>query len=269
MILPISDVRCEIVLPTLDSHGPRISELFKDKLLKADTTVVFSAHFDDAVLSMGSTMAYLLSVRKKIIVVTVFTRGYNAISLQTEFLLNHAGFANHEDYFASRAQENATALAILGDCTIINLGYTDAPWRLDTNASFLYPEVVIGSPHNEDHVLRDKIITSINNIQVPENCTIITHLAWGNHVDHIITRDASLAVFPQAIFYRDFPYSRRYPEEYRYPIDHELEAVDWYEPFYDKKAKSILAYKTQCASLFRVNPMVLPLERFYMHGAYS
>lgn len=227
---------------------------------------VFSPHFDDAVLSAGSLLAYV-SQRVKINVVNVFTAGSPISTPLTKKLLQQAAYTNAKDYFTGRDKEDKKALSLLGNIERFNLGFVDAAWR-QTNAKLpLYPHTTLDIFRKEDEVLKQQLITTFSPLGIDSNNTaIFAPLGRGRNRDHLLVRDACMEIFPTCIFYLDFPYSHQYPDaEKEFVQTRKLKLLEWNGNNYTQKAKAIIHYKTQAKSLFENGPLTLPLETFYTH----
>ncbi len=256
----------EIRVPEIKNH--KTSDTLKEVLSKAQKAVIFSPHFDDAVLSMGSTLSFLLASGIEVEVVTIFTKGSKSSSPLTQKLLHQAGIHDSAKYFEARRQENETAITSLGAIHIRNLSFIDAAWRATNAGKMIYPETTLGEISMSDESLREELSQNLKKIDISKNTLVFAPVAQGKHVDHQLTRDACLNL-PQSIFYQDFPYSSTYGNEKDFITKHALVGIEWQEDYYEKKALSIFAYTTQLKSLFPKNSLILPLEHLYVRSGVA
>lgn len=253
----------QVILPppsdTLFKSTFEGAKQFLDAVTKKKDIIVFSSHFDDGVLSMGSFLAFLSSLNKHISVVNVFTKGSDLNSDFTDKLIRQGACNNAEEYFLSRREEDRKAFKTLGIDLITYMGFTDAAWR------GLYEKTVIGVKRHpkDEHLLRE-ITEAIRTIIKYDDAVIFAPLGWGEHVDHVLVRDACSEVFKNAIFYADFPYLQKYKFEDMFIKKRKLYPVVWKGAYYDKKAQAILDYKSQNISLFMGKPMKLEYETLYI-----
>lgn len=235
---------------------------FLDNLSKFRKILIFSPHFDDAILSVGSLLSTLVKLRKTIKVVNVFTKGFPLYSFLTEKLLKQAEINNSTDYFLARKKEDKEAFEKLGNIKLENLGFIDGAWRVGKNNQPLYPKTVLSDIHQDDRQLIKLVEIKIKKFS-DSGTAIFAPLARGMHVDHQIIRNATVKVFNKIIYYSDFPYSQKYEDENQFIKDHNLLFVDW-KGDYSKKKELILIYKTQLVSLLQGKELKMPLERFYL-----
>lgn len=236
------------------------------RIKEKNNVVIFSPHLDDAVLSMGSFMAYLASERIGITVISIFTE---CSSLQTPLIKKIMMKAGHKDakrYFQKRITEDYKALAILGNRIYIShLGYVDAAWRRKTNNSALYPDTVLGLEGFHDETILTTLIQSIESLNIDKSKTcIFAPVARGRHPDHILTRQACSAVYKHCFFYMDFPYSERYENENAFIASRPLKRFQWTGPGYKRKIIAIYEYNSQIKGVFKDKKIILPYETLYV-----
>lgn len=226
--------------------------------------IIFSPHLDDAVLSMGSLMVYLVKRKIDIDVISVFTAGSKISSDLTKKLLNLSGFNNAEDYFKERIKEDVDAILSLGNIKIQNLGFVDGAWREGELGKPLYPHTTLLEIMSRDEDLKKEILKVLQKVKISSKTLIFAPLARGKHVDHQLVRDICLEIFPNIIFYEDFPYSDNYPNEEEFISKNDLTAIKGLDNYYKEKELAILKYKTQQMSLFNGRKIEFPLETFYL-----
>lgn len=230
--------------------------------LKGKSVIIFSPHFDDAVLSAGSLISGLLDNQIPVTVITVFTEATSGISSNsTRTILKRAGFENAKEYYEARKNEDLKALKKLGEeIKTVRLGYTDGAWRNGKNKPF-YPngQLVPVAPSDKDTIdlLKNGFYTYRDRANI-----ILAPLAVGGHVDHKLVRNAAVETFKDVIFYRDFPYSAYSGDDKDFISQNGLKAVEWHGK-YLKKKEAILSYETQRVSLFYRGRLRLPYEKFF------
>ncbi len=149
-----------------------------------------SPHLDDAILSCPAYMQRLLKQGREVRIATVFTEGG----------------AGAEEEYRKRRREDRRAARELG-VAAIHLGFTDAPFRSPRYRDFC--GIAFGRAREYPATCRlvaEAIARLIRRLR-PER--VLAPLAVGNHVDHRLVRDASLAVASpeELLFYEDRPYA--------------------------------------------------------------
>lgn len=254
----------EIIIPPLSaSHSP--AEIaFRKGLDLFESFLILSPHFDDAILSMGSLMAYLLEQGRQVEVINVFTQGSHIASPLTEKLLRQSGFNNSSEYFQKRAAEDHRALSSLGAIHVTNLDFIDAPWRYTDPDLPLYPQTTWNTYDKPETTLQAKLTAALKTLQAKKNKQLVfAPLARGRHNDHLIVRSVGSAIFSPVIYYSDFPYSQNFLNEEEFIENNHLSLVEWSGNYYSLKSAAILKYHTQLYSLFGNSSLKLPYECFY------
>lgn len=242
-----------------------LSNAYISTIVGEKDVVVFSPHLDDAVLSMGSFISQILKNGNKVTVISIFTEGTDLSSQSIQIMLKRAHFHDAKRYFKQRKIEDVAALTELGaNVEVQHLDLVDAAWRSKNN-TLLYPSNQL----TEVHFLDGDIYTKLHSIMkklldATTDVAVFAPLALGKHVDHTLTRDAAISVFPQAFFYEDFPYSTLYSDEDQFIRNNNLVGLEWGGDYQTKK-NAILKYATQAESLFTKWTMVLPYEKYYMN----
>lgn len=170
-----------------------------------DTVIIFSPHYDDAVLSLGG----LLSVRNSNTTVITFFTGAPEPKVMGDWD-KISGFEDSTSALISRKNENLVALK--SSVQKIDLGYVDSQYRKSTE-------------NIED--LELNITKDIQNI-ITSYGTTTKLVVYGpaifsediNNPDHKIVHEAfvqAIQDFPQSNvtfrFYEDFPYIERFNKE--------------------------------------------------------
>ena len=182
-----------------------------------------SPHFDDAALSAGSLMAYL-SNKTQVTVINVFTKAESGPkTLSANHLVHLTGYASADSMYKVRQLEDSEALSHLR-LSVVNLGFTDALWRLKTNPTImsrflgrlmpeflhLYPSyrlhVLSSRPVAQDKSLITNLSTSLHQIIDPSQAVVFCPVGIGGHVDHTVVRLAVAEKF-KPVYWQDQPYS--------------------------------------------------------------
>jgi LmbE family N-acetylglucosaminyl deacetylase len=249
--------------PTLEQKTSDTEKLLSFLEDRKDIVVV-SPHLDDAVLSMGSLLAYLVEKQKNISVITVFTQGSSLTSGFTQELIRKGGCLTAKDYFIARKTEDIRALKSLGIEQSKQLDFIDAAWRMQGHNEGLYTDTVIGiKRHEKDIVLLEKCRNVLQRYISP-NSFVFAPLGVGKHVDHVLVRDVCASTFPETIFYTDFPYSLKHTDDEAFQKAQNLKPVIWQEDFYEQKKQAIAYYETQLESLCQGRPLQLIHETFFV-----
>lgn len=228
-----------------------------------------SPHLDDAVLSAGCLMRYLVQRGVPVTVINVFTKGGSGPQTwSARQAVRSSGYAGSASLYAARKLEDQQALTRLG-AQIINLDYTDAPWRrcpapgpvarllepLLPEATHIYPtyrlHVASGRVSVWDSSLAANLSADLVRL-VPQNAVVFCPQAIGGHVDHCLVKTAVEACFTP-VYWLDQPYSLKQPAPargYSFPI----------RPSYKKSL--LRQYKTQIGLLFPSGKIPLLEEKF-------
>ena len=235
-------------------------------LQKQKKYIILSPHLDDAVLSAGSLISFLVQQEIELKVVTVFTEGSQLLSIATKQLLKNANFKDAVKYFQTRRSEDIDALKMLSVNSFEHLGFIDSEWRTLKNGSAIYDDSQLATIHDQEEMLYNKIVNCFKRIfDTEKNVCIVAPLARGRHIDHQIVRNAATNVCQKIMYYEDFPYSSRYENENEFIAGNNLSPFVW-KGNYESKKKAILEYATQQFSLFSMGIMKLPYERYYLKG---
>ncbi|MDQ3008353.1 MAG: PIG-L family deacetylase [bacterium] len=172
--------------------------------------VFISPHLDDAVLSAGLEIASLVKNKQTVLVITVFCRGSQAKSKDSQHFLSNSRATSADILFQRRRQEDTTAMQILG-AKSLHLSYIDALFRKDSD-QHLYPafgDVFSGKVLHKDAALIDTLRAELHDLL--ENHTnkitkLYAPLGVGLHIDHIITHEVCQRLADRWSFWEDIPY---------------------------------------------------------------
>lgn len=218
--------------------------------------IFLSPHFDDAVGSAGGTIYSLAKNRKSIKIITVMG-GVPANKTDA-------------DYVLSRQAENEQACSILA-VPHQHAPFLDAIYRTNNLGVEIYQER--DSIFKQDKILEKELVQDvikyIKTNSSPDDI-LITPSALGNHIDHLIVKNAAQQSGRIVVYYEDFFYDT---------IAKNINYRDLFPVYLTKeqlaiKLQAIMAYKSQIRPLFKSSDGLLcyfkefhtdkgvPVERF-------
>lgn len=179
-----------------------------------------SPHIDDAVFSAG---ALIIALRKKnvpVTIINVFTKGGSRNTLSARKYLAISNAKSAKELFNIRIVEERQIAKKLG-INIVNLGFVDALWRMKSahlllnKLSYIFAELTAVYPTYKYHITSGilskedskvkKEIQKKLSMYISKKSYVFAPLAIGNHVDHVLIREATNNMNP--IYWKDFPYS--------------------------------------------------------------
>jgi len=231
-----------------------------------------SPHLDDAALSAACLMHYLVRKGVPVTVINVFTKGGSGPQTwSAKKAVAVSGYASPDSLYAARQDEDFVALSKIG-VRVINLGYTDAPWRRRPvsgrlakllepylpEVSHIYPtyhwHIASGRVSPSDQPLINQLCTDLARLIDSSNSVVFCPEAIGGHVDHALVKTAVSRCF-SPIRWLDQPYSLVHPaprENFSFPTSHTYK-------------KSLLRlYRTQIGLLFPSGKIPLLEEQFFI-----
>jgi LmbE family N-acetylglucosaminyl deacetylase len=168
--------------------------------------IYISPHFDDAVLSCGGLIWEQTHKGTPVEIWTICAGDAQPGPLSPLAMACHQqwGLASPDEVVAARRIENQAAAGLVG-AEIVNFSIPDCIYRRAPTGELLYPEEVFVSIHPIDRNLDSEIAVALNTELQPDD-RIVSPLAIGSHVDHILTRRAAERLGRQLWFYADIPY---------------------------------------------------------------
>lgn len=164
-----------------------------------DVAVVVSPHPDDAQLALGGLLAAHGGR-----VIDVFTQ---------ETWTRRPYYAERPDLSAALllAEERAACHVLGVELTL--LGHVDGAARTPWADAFFLPDAALDRPQEVEPELFGALVTDLA-AAIPPTGPVLTPLAVGGHVDHVLSREAVLALVragrlddARIVFYEDMPYS--------------------------------------------------------------
>jgi LmbE family N-acetylglucosaminyl deacetylase len=168
--------------------------------------IYVSPHFDDAVLSCGGL---IWEQTQKGIPVEIWTvcagdAPPGPLSLLAMVCHHQWGFNTAEEVVAARRTENQEAAALVGAETV-DFSISDCIYRRSLAEELLYPEDVFVPIHSSEKNLGADIAAALKSELQPDDM-IVSPLAIGGHLDHVLTRLAAEHLGRQICYYADIPY---------------------------------------------------------------
>ncbi len=231
---------------------------------------VISPHFDDAILSAGMLISELRG-KANVTVVNVFTKAHKEpYTLSAKHFLKSAKVTDALMLYKDREKNDTMALQRI-HTHAINLEETDALFRKKKKMTIIgkyiaefdhvYPTYrwhVIGKISSSDPAIL-KVKRKLQAV-IPKNAIVVAPFGVGNHVDHMICHILCKDLFPNCIFYLDFPYIIRSHATYIIPAGYMHVSV----PVNRKmKQKLVNAYTSQVNGLFPGGIVPKHKEQFF------
>ena len=204
--------------------------------------LAISPHLDDAVFSAGGTLAGHAMDGDDVTVLTCFTgnvarpEGF-ALACQLD-----KGLSADVDYMALRRAEDRAACEAIG-AQAVHLPFLEAPHRGYSNAAELF-----GGRRAEDEPLVSRLAAALaQQIERTAPSIIYGPLGVGDHVDHLVVRDAILASATSTAieWWEDFPYAMKDVKLHEAVIRRSLDAANA-----AAKLRAVFCYTTQLGFQF-------------------
>ncbi len=226
--------------------------------------IYISPHFDDTVLSCGGLIWRQAQKGMHVEIWTVCAGDAppGPLSLLAMACHQQWGIESAEDVLAARRIENQEAAALVGAETV-NFSIPDCIYRRSPTGELLYPEEVFAPLHTFEKNLDADIAAALTSELQPDDM-IVSPLAIGGHLDHILTRLAAEHLGRPLWYYADIPYLINHPEmlvpateglkDTLYPISKKGLGI-W--------QSGIAAYATQILMLFETGEKMQETIRTY------
>jgi LmbE family N-acetylglucosaminyl deacetylase len=175
--------------------------------------IYFSPHLDDAILSAGG----LISDQTKSgipVEIWTFMSGVPDGEQLTDFAQSmHKiwGTTSAKETIQIRRDEDKLAASQVG-AKAVHFDFLDCIYRRGKNGEGLYETAVFIPPHAEDSDLPAQIAQTMVAWLKPDDI-VISQLAIGGHVDHILVRKAAEMLKRKLVFDADIPYLLNYPDD--------------------------------------------------------
>ncbi len=213
--------------------------------------VILSPHLDDAVLSCGDYISYLIEQKCKVEVISVFAGDYNENCLSDMAKEFHSMCELTNNIVEARRKEDKKAMELLG-CSFIHMEFMDCIYRSNILGEFVYTDfcqIYESNVHEEEEIVQNikaEIYKLISDADV-----VLSPLAIGNHIDHMIVsyvaRKLEKTCPEKMVFYEDFPYVLNYKlSEWKELVkDMNCKTIEFRETFFINKLKAAKCYLSQ------------------------
>lgn len=192
--------------------------------------IFISPHLDDAVLSCGGIIHFLVNEGHQVDIWTIFS-GDPEDQNFSDFAKNlHKRWKlENQNPSVARRSEDENACHILG-AKFIHFPYQDCIYRKNKNGTPIIQneEDLFQTISGNQIELINKISDNIRNY-TPQNSTIVSPFGIGNHIDHQIVKSAIIQIkHPLTWFYADYPYVVNSPSELKngHPTNCNLEEFE-------------------------------------------
>ncbi|MGA2503724.1 MAG: PIG-L family deacetylase [Anaerolineales bacterium] len=226
--------------------------------------IYISPHFDDAVLSCGGLIWEQTQKRFPVEIWTICAGDAPPGRLSSQAVACHTqwGIKSAREVVAARRQENQEAARRVGAETV-DFSISDCIYRRSPAGEVLYPEDVFIPINPIEKSLSVDIAAALASEMQPGDA-IVSPLAIGGHLDHVLTRLAAERLNCKLWYYADIPYLLQHLEKLapatkglrgiRYLVSTEGLGV-W--------QKGIAAYATQIRMLFKTSTKMRAAIRIY------
>lgn len=232
--------------------------------------IYISPHFDDAILSCGGLIWEQAQKGNPVEIWTVCAGDALPGPLSLFAMGCHLqwGIESAAELVAARRLENQEAAALVGAETV-DFSIPDCIYRRSPTAELLYPEDVFVPIHSFEKNLDVEIASALASELQPDDI-IVSPLALGGHLDHVLTRLAAEHWGRKISYYADIPYLLNNPEllasathgrnETLYPVS-EKGLAAW--------QNGITAYATQILMLFETGEKMQEAIRLYWESSHG
>jgi LmbE family N-acetylglucosaminyl deacetylase len=173
--------------------------------------LALSPHLDDAVLSAGASFAALVLNGVRVEICTLFA-GTPQPPLSPVARAFHADCGLRDDAMSVRRQEDVVAMAAIGAAPY-HLDFLEALYRRDAEGGWLcrYDGAVFDAALPREEALMTALASRIGDLcAISQPQQLLTCAGVGGHVDHRLTRDATLLAASAAglpvVLWEDLPY---------------------------------------------------------------
>jgi LmbE family N-acetylglucosaminyl deacetylase len=217
--------------------------------------IYLSPHLDDAALSCGGQIAQRTAVGQHVLIVTIMAGEPPGEGLTGYAQELHGRWQLAHNAVAVRRAEDVAACRILG-ADFQHWAVPDCIYRLNpADGRPLYTDwaQITGGIHEAERPLLDTLAQQL--AQLPACDQVIVPLGVGQHVDHLITRQAAERCFQETLtYYEDYPYVRA-PQALAAVIpphdpDWQAESVSLTTAAIQTKIEAIAAFTSQLSTFF-------------------
>lgn len=172
--------------------------------------IVLSPHLDDAALSLGGLIA-ALQTTAPVEIWSLFCNAtlHGPYSPLAQWLHKSSGGSSGSLLAWHRRREDMRACRKLG-AAARHFPWKDAPYRKTRNGGFMYEATQAGLWHPEEQTLIAAMISLFRKTVAPSDI-LVSPLAIGGHVDHLLTRYVAEQLERTSLmYYPEVPYVELY-----------------------------------------------------------
>lgn len=173
--------------------------------------IYISPHLDDAILSCGGLIWEQIRSGLPVEIWTI-TSGCpppGPLSILAHECHAEWGTQTAEQTVSIRRSEDGASAKVLG-AIAFHFDILDCIYRRSSEGDWLYPDVFV-PPHASGAALPDEIASMLRP-KLKLNDIIVSPLAIGRHVDHVLVREAVIRLGRPLLYYADIPYTLNHPE---------------------------------------------------------
>jgi LmbE family N-acetylglucosaminyl deacetylase len=174
--------------------------------------IYLSPHPDDAALCAGG-LIYDQSRAGEVVEIWTLMSGFPETEVLSDFAVEmHARWltTSARETIELRREEDRLAATILG-VKVVHFNFVDAIYRRGRDGSALYADPVSALPHAEDAQLLAQA-GSVLFRRLRNKDAVVCLLGIGDHVDHVLVRQAAETLCRPLLYVADFPYIVNHPE---------------------------------------------------------
>lgn len=249
-----------------------------DLINRFDDFIFLSPHLDDAIFSCGNLLELLKINRKKIHIITFFTKTKitSPLTPQAKLLLKVSGnYSDPQRLFEDRKLEDKNALKLF-NASYVHLDYIDACFRtIATSNRPIYKsekQQYSGNVAKHDMQLIKLIANDtkklINNFSSQR--LILAPMGIGSHADHLIISKIARNLNENVALWADYPYSITEENRRKFFKNVDLTKFDQFtiqknSQKNNLKVKAIKQYKSQIESQFPKGKLVNDAEVYLLN----
>jgi LmbE family N-acetylglucosaminyl deacetylase len=232
--------------------------------------IYLSPHFDDAILSCGGLIWEQTHKGNPVEIWTVCAGDAPPGPLSPLAMMCHQewGLKSAEDVVTARRIENLEAATITGLETV-DFNIPDCIYRRSPTGELLYPEDVFAPIHPFEAQF-DAAIAAVLISELRTDDNVVSPLAIGGHLDHVLTRLAAERLDQSLWYYSDIPYHINNPIELDSKTKNlEGKVFSISTKGLDAWQNGIAAYSSQIRILFETREKMQAAIRLYweeLHG---
>jgi LmbE family N-acetylglucosaminyl deacetylase len=185
--------------------------------------IYLSPHFDDVAFSCGGLVWEQVELGEKVSVWTICAGDVLSGQISQYAKGLHKRWETDRGAVTKRRAENALSNRLMG-ATWRNFSIPDAIYRRSpVDGSHMYTsDLELFSELRLDEIHQIEVLRNEIDEALPLDCELVSPLALGGHVDHLLVRTAAEKLDRRMWYYADFPYSIN-PEQDLDKSDHEME----------------------------------------------